>query len=304
MRYTFDEGTLVTPDSLGAYGEDHFSRTQLITIQEKHIFSPVLINTATVGYNRAFLDFKTSAVSAAAADPALEFIPGRGFGRLTIGQTIFSRGALPLLGTIAPAKSAYNTYQFADDLRWTKGNHSIQMGGNVSALQNNVELLGFATSGFYIFGGLEQLIQGRATLFFGTPLTNIHPDTGEVVANDRNRGFRQVNYGFYIQDDFRVRPSLTLNLGLRYEGMTTVSEVNGRESNLLDPLDSAWTTGVPIFNNPGRKAFQPRIGLAWDVTGDGKTALRAGAGIFHDILIGVNYIESGGVDFPLEWIYK
>ncbi len=298
VRYSFDEGTLLTPDALGAYGEDHFSRTQLITIQEKHIFSPVLINTATVGYNRAFLDFKTSAVSAAAADPALEFIPGRGFGRLTVGQSIFNRGALPLLGTVAPAKSAYNTYQFADDLRWTKGNHSIQMGGNVSALQNNVELLGFATSGFYIFGGLEQLLQGRATLFFGTPLTNIHPDTGEVVNNDRNRGFRQVNYGFYIQDDFKVRPSLTLNLGLRYEGMTTVSEVNGRESNFLDPLDSAWTTGVPIFNNPGRKAFQPRIGVAWDVTGDGKTALRAGAGIFHDILIGVNYIESGGWTFP------
>jgi len=203
-----------------------------------------------------------------------------------------------LLGTVAPAKSAYNTYQFADDLRWTKGNHSIQMGVNVSALQNNVELLGFATSGFYIFGGLEQLIQGRATLFFGTPLTNIHPQTGEEVANDRNRGFRQVNYGFYIQDDFKVRPDLTLNLGLRYEGMTTVSEVNGRESNFLDPLDSAWTTGVPIFNNPGRKAFQPRIGVAWDVTGDGKTALRAGVGIFHDILIGVNYIESGGWTFP------
>lgn len=298
VRYSFDEGTLLTPDALGAYGEDHFNRTQLITIQEKHIFSPMLINTATGGYNRAFLDFKTSAVSAAAADPALEFIPGRGFGRLTVGQSIFNRGALPLLGTVAPAKSAYNTYQFSDDLRWTKGNHSIQVGVNVSRLQNNVELLGFSNSGFYIFGGLSQFLQAQATLFFGTPDTNIHPQTGEVISNDRNRGFRQTNYGFYIQDDFKVRPDLTLNLGLRYEGMTTVSEVNGRESNLLDPLDSAWTTGVPIFNNPGRKAFQPRIGMAWDVTGDGKTALRAGVGIFHDILIGVNYIESGGWTFP------
>jgi hypothetical protein len=274
------------------------SRTQLITLQEKHIFSPTLINTATVGFNRARLDLATVPLTAEAADPSLEFVPGTGFGRLTVAQSV-NVGALPLLGVFAPARSAYNTYQYADDLRWIKGNHNIQLGGLVSRMQNNTALLGFGgAGGTYQFNSLQEYIRGEANTFSGHPIGSTDPVSGEFFVNDRNRGWRQVNMGFYIQDDFKVRPNLTLNLGLRHESMTTIGEVNGRMSNRRSPAAEFWTIGDPTFNNPGKLAFQPRIGIAWDPFGDGKTAIRAGTGIFHDIITGVNYVEAGGWGFP------
>ncbi|MEI4884078.1 hypothetical protein, partial [Klebsiella pneumoniae] len=84
-----------------------------------------------------------------------------------------------------------------------------------------------------------------------------------------------------IQDDWHARPSLTLNLGLRYEMQTNPTEIHG-EVGYLRTLQSPSTDLVHQFyvRNPTLKNFEPRVGFAWDVLHDGKTALRGGFGIF------------------------
>jgi hypothetical protein len=89
--------------------------------------------------------------------------------------------------------------------------------------------------------------------------------------------------GFYLQDDFRTRSNLTLNLGLRYEFHTEVGAASGFDNSLRDiRLDSAYTPGAQ-FLNPSLKNFSPRFGFAWDVKGNSKTAVRGAFGILYDI---------------------
>src|SRR5512142_611866 len=87
-------------------------------------------------------------------------------------------------------------------------------------------------------------------------------------------------FGKYIQDDIRLRPNLTVNVGLRYEPATAISEVNGQASNLRNISDPTWTIGNPLIGNPTLKTFMPRLGFAWDPTGSGKTSIRAAAGMY------------------------
>ena len=98
-----------------------------------------------------------------------------------------------------------------------------------------------------------------------------------------DRTYHYFTLGFYGQDDWRVRPNFTLNLGLRYEPTTQIQEIRGRGSNLVDVQhDAAPTLGIP-YKNPSLHNFSPRFGFAWDVKGDGKTAVRGGFGELYDI---------------------
>src|ERR1700722_17824852 len=89
--------------------------------------------------------------------------------------------------------------------------------------------------------------------------------------------------GAYLQDDWRIRPRLTLNLGLRFEMSTVPTETKGKLTN-LPTLDAATPhLGDPYFSNPTLRNFEPRIGFAWDPFRNGKTAVRGGFGMF-DVL--------------------
>jgi hypothetical protein len=90
-------------------------------------------------------------------------------------------------------------------------------------------------------------------------------------------------FGFYVQDDYRATDRLTLNLGLRYEFYTLPSERYGLDTTLRNILtDATFTVGPPFGANPSLKNWAPRLGFAWDVNGDGRTAIRGGVGIYYD----------------------
>jgi TonB dependent receptor len=165
-------------------------------------------------------------------------------------------------------------------------------------LKIRLEVSDALTRGVYAFDNLHALLLG----------TTSTPDGFAAVqpGQDGYRGFRQSFFGLYGQDDFKVSQRLTLNLGLRWEASTDPKDVNGRMSNLLNLRDPI--TGAPVAycgSNPTpgcgptilkgsyfgvtKKDFQPRIGLAWQLSESGTTVLRAGFGIYHDHVLPYSY---------------
>jgi len=107
--------------------------------------------------------------------------------------------------------------------------------------------------------------------------------TAVTPGSQINRLFTFTTFGFYTQDDFRATPRLTLNLGVRYEFSTQINETRGRGVAIRDiQHDASTTLGIPLVN-PTLKNVSPRLGFAWDIAGDGKTALRGGFSELYDL---------------------
>jgi hypothetical protein len=115
---------------------------------------------------------------------------------------------------------------------------------------------------------------------------------------DPIRNYRQQFWGFFAQDDVRWTPSLSVNLGLRYEFVTTPTEANGKISNLRRVTDTALTIGPPWHSNPSLGNVAPRLGIAWDPGGRGQTAVRVGFGIFYDEILPKYYFFTGSLNPP------
>ena len=276
VRYTCScSGLRTSPSTIGIYNGFNESRRQYVTIEEKHIFSPSALNTFRFGLNRSY-DSGTDEV----ADASLELIPGTNRFFLNFSAQVTGGSAsLSSLGPGGFGKFAWNSFQFGDDFHYTKGRNSIRVGVALDRINHNFTNASFY-GGRYSFNDFPSFVVGKARTFQGyLPGSNIF------------RGMRSTLIGLYVQDDFRWNSRLTLNLGLRFEMMTEPSEVNGVQSQLKNVLDPDVTVGAPYFERPDA-VIHPRIGLAWDLMGDGKTSLRIGAGMFNDTLAGSFWVNS------------
>jgi hypothetical protein len=282
-RYTFDDAEV----NRGGVNFDtgFVSRNQYLTLEEKHIFSPTLLNVARVGYNRNAIlerDFPRFDY-----DLSLQLVPlNRSafpdfheglLGTFTppgTGGAVFGVGVIGG-STVTPRVYRTNLFEYSDTLTWTSGQHSVKLGANFKRVQANMisPQRTFGSAQFGFVNGIFNFYNGT-----GGPLSFITEDS--VV----QRGMRFWTMGFFIQDDFQIRPNLTLNLGLRYEPSTEHSEVNNRIGTVKDIRTETEAVLVDsTYLNPTKKNFAPRIGLAWDPFGDGKTSVRAGFGVFYNI---------------------
>jgi len=282
-RYTIDDGAVNRPPTtkVPVTNTDERSRNQYVTVEYQRLFSPRTLDTLRAGFNRSNHESVNQAVVPVA--PSLAWLAGEPMGYLTVSGVMtenFGDYRLPRLDRL-------NNYQLGDTLFLNRGAHSLKLGVDTQRIQFN-QNTSSQVGGLLTFTSLANFLQGIPSQFdFALP--------GHV---DPIRGYRQTLFAAFAQDDVRLRRNLTVNLGLRYEFVTVPTEVNGKISNLRRVTDPAITVGGPWYANPSLKNFAPRVGIAWDPSGSGRTSVRAGFGLFDDEILPKYYFFSGSLNPP------
>ena len=269
--YMFDDATLTSPDLFQTVVSGTSTRRQFATAEYTKIFTPAFVSAFRAGLSRVHADIMkpVNTLFPFAGDPGNGFVPGSPVGSIGItGLSTYTGGP----GAGGEVNYTFNSIQAYDDLTWTKGIHSFKFGANVERLQDDV--LGTSQrNGTFTFSSLANFLMDKP-LAFTAALAG-----GEVAPYD----LRQTIVGAYFEDDVRLVPNFTVNLGLRYEMATVPTEVHGRLTNLRNITDAAPHLGSPFFYNPTYRNFEPRIGFSWDPFHSGRTAVRGAFGIY-DVL--------------------
>src|SRR5450432_3503783 len=289
FRYTINDGTRFDPLSpAGAsvpgfpIGEDQ--RSQSFVAQETHTFSPSTVGVARFSFLRNKYLFGERTVQPIPAgfgySPSLDIAAGPPFmqvnGYTTVGD--------PITG---PRNTYENAYDYNGSLSWVRGRHELKFGGGFQKLHVNV-LQGIATHGFFVFVPFP-LTDAFANFLTGNPVFFLQG------RGDFSRGIDGKSVNWYAQDTYKISSRLTVNLGLRYELPFPYTEIKNRQTlwipgrqstvmagappGLLYPGDAGVPRGlIPTF----KKGFAPRVGVAWDPTGDGKWLVTSAYGIFYE----------------------
>ncbi|HLJ16086.1 MAG TPA: TonB-dependent receptor [Bryobacteraceae bacterium] len=282
-----DNATYNQPDAYNDVLSQSTTARTTIAIEENHTFGSSFVNAARVGYNRDNVrnQFTPTAINPLAGNTALGAITGQAAPRLSVhgGVTDFfggTNGGSHYLHT-------WNSYQYYDDAIWTKGAHTIKIGGGVERMLYNQHTFQ-EPAGRYQFNDYVGFLSGIAKSW----------EAGLLNVTDNPREFRQTTFSLYAQDDWKIKSNLTINLGLRYEPTTVLKDAQGRITNLATISATAPTCGTqftapgpalpgsscggvgPYYKNPTLRNFEPRVGFAWDPFKDGKTSVRGSFGIY------------------------
>jgi len=295
LTYLRDDTPYSSPDGLDAVLVSSRTNRHIASLEETHTFGPTLVNSVRGGYSRLYEinDFSPTAINPLAMDSSLAAFPNQFASHVTLSAIDQFTGGVNGNTT---ALYTWNSFQGYDDAFWTHGTHSIKFGGGVERQQLD-RLSHTDPSGVFTFGSLSDFITNNPSRF-----------TGEDFASVGPQGLRQTIFGLYTQDDWRLRPNLTLNLGLRWEMATAINDNHGaivNMFNLTDLLPHCGTliagkclSGGPLFANSTLNNFEPRVGFAWDPFHNGKTAVRGSFGMFDILPLAYQYIAASSKQFP------
>ena len=260
--------------TIGNTGSRHFG-----SIEETHTFTPALVNSVRFGFSRVVVlsNQAVGAINPLAADTSLGTFPGRPAPGINVtGLTGFSGGVFAL----SAPNMYWNSFQLYDDAFLTKGNHSIKFGGAIERMQHNFSVYG-NINGLFSYSSLQNFLQNQPASF-----------KGQIPTSFTAFGLRQTLFGAYLQDDWRIKPNLTINLGIRYEMVTEPSEIANRFENIRTITSPTPFLGPPFFKNPTTRNFEPRVGFAWDPFKDGKTSVRGAFGVFDILPLSYEYFNA------------
>jgi len=240
-----------------------------LAVGETHVFSHNVVNDFRFGLLR----------NSAFTDGAPNNVP-----QFTIDDFTLGFGADFFL----PINMQDTQFDFRDTVILNRGRHAFKFGGQFSKEFEHgaFDALG---RGMYEFASLSDFVFNAPYL----QAQQVDPRTGESILNspDHFRNFRRADFSWFVQDDWKIRKNLTLNLGLRHEVFGVIHEADGKQGGIIF---GAGTTlldkfaNIPTFGQLGEmykpyyKNFAPAIGLAWDPRGDGKISVRAGFSMNYD----------------------
>src|SRR6266404_715203 len=273
--YMFDNGSLSIPDALNNVVFPNRTRRQMIALEETHTFNQNFINSFRLGYNRTkgAVNVQGPALNPVAADLALGSAPGRAAAIITVPGLNDAVG----VGGNSYFRHVQNSYQIYDDAFVTRGNHSLRFGFAFEKIEYNENSLR-RPNGRVRFRSLSDFLQNKPRDFF-----SLDP------SRTREAGVRTNIWAGYLNDSWRFSPRLNLNLGVRYEMSTIPTEAHDQFQDVLTPSGPLVNVKKLFNRNPTLRNFEPRVGFAYDVFGNGKTAIRGGFGIYDAL--------------PLPWIF-
>jgi hypothetical protein len=310
-RVVIDRGQLVDPfpntangGNINGWPETDRSRNTYVTIEEKRLAGTHLVNVARFSFTRI-----NQGNSCPQSGLVTDIYPGTGKPDAMV--SFLGILAAPIGPNIScPMKLVQNKFTPEDQVYWTHGAHDIRFGGFIRRDQTEF-FNNSAGSNTWDFAGPDGLLNagapGSGALAVGpipgpvgTPGAAGYIPDGDIARRD----FRDIEFAAYIQDNWKVRRNFTVNIGLRWEPTTIATGTN--LNDILDPLTAPAVSNTdPLADythvtqamgkNPSMKNFDPRIGFAYSPFAGKKsheTSIRAGFGMFHEVLEARSYSEA------------
>jgi carboxypeptidase family protein/TonB-dependent receptor-like protein len=261
VRYTLDDARHLLPTDFPQFPRTFLSRNQFFTGEYRHVSSPQTLHTTRLGFSRTRIGQR---VQADLASPLPPFTPGRDI----VGD--IDIGGVPRFGPQSSGNLSLvqNVFGLEHGVVHTRGRHFLKAGALAEHYQDNMYNPTFSL-GIFAFADVAAFLANRPVRFVG-----LTPDAA------LDRYWRFTLFGLYLQDDVRLGRGLTLNAGVRYEFQTLPRDTKGRDSTMITLADRTPTTGQ-LYEHP-LQSLSPRLGLAWDPSGSGRSSLRAGYGLYFN----------------------
>ena len=281
--YTVDDGSDFTPTTANPYSTDLLNlREQVASVEETHVVSPRLLNTARFGYSRAGYFFTGEPTPGTPAAEVPGFLTGRLVGAVVVGGSAASnpQAQIGLAGSNNGSNLhiARNLYTCEDRVALTHGAHQLSFGAWFQQFQSN-EIINLSQYGQATFTSLQTFLTGTTSSFLYSP-------------SPTEMNWRSLFGAVYAQDVIRLWPKFTLSLGFRGEFSTGWNEAHGRAANYLfsnGVISSQPRISSNLFTTNNAKFLpQPRIGFAWSPHSE-RTVVRGGFGMYYELQDALGY---------------